>query len=90
MWIEPLNRYMIKLQGYVKIVFFTYVVNFQLKHYLKMRSSYPDLLTNLTASKLRTQLKEQLQTIYKSRDKHGRRIFIFRAGKFNSSFLEFL
>lgn len=47
-----------------------------------MRKSYPDLLTNLNVSKLRAQLKEQLQMIYKSRDKHGRRIFIFRAGKF--------
>ncbi len=45
-----------------------------------MVNNYPELLTNLSAFKLRSQLKEKLQIIYKSKDRHGRRIFIFRAG----------
>ena len=45
-----------------------------------MVNNYPELLTNLSAFKLRSQLKEQLQIIHKSKDRHGRRIFIFRAG----------
>lgn len=45
-----------------------------------MVKNYPELFTNLSAFKLRFQLKEQLQVVYKSRDKQGRRIFIFRAG----------
>jgi hypothetical protein len=45
-----------------------------------MVKNYPELFTNLSAFKLRFQLKEQLQLVYKSRDKQGRRIFIFRAG----------
>ncbi|XP_046438130.1 alpha-tocopherol transfer protein-like [Daphnia pulex] len=54
-----------------------------LKNYLKMVKNYPELFTNLSAFKLRFQLKEQLQLVYKSRDKQGRRIFIFRAGRWN-------
>ncbi|KAI9565830.1 hypothetical protein GHT06_009625 [Daphnia sinensis] len=54
-----------------------------LKNYLKMVKNYPELLSNLSVSKLRPQLKEQLQIVYKSRDKLGRRIFIFRAGRWN-------
>lgn len=46
-----------------------------------MVKNYPELLANLSVSKLRPQLKEQLQIVYKSKDKLGRRIFIFRAGK---------
>lgn len=46
-----------------------------------MRNNYPELLTNLSVCKLRTQLMHKLQIIYKCRDKQGRRIFIFRAGK---------
>ena len=45
-----------------------------------MVKNYPELFANLSAFKLRFQLKEQLQVNYKSRDKQGRRIFIFRAG----------
>lgn len=48
-----------------------------------MVKNYPELLANLSVSKLRPQLKEQLQIVYKSKDKLGRRIFIFRAGKKN-------
>ena len=47
-----------------------------------MVKNYPELFTNLSAHKLRFQLKEQLQIVYKSRDKQGRRIFIFRAGSY--------
>ncbi|KZS07026.1 Uncharacterized protein APZ42_029562 [Daphnia magna] len=54
-----------------------------LKNYLKMVKNYPELLANLSVSKLRPQLKEQLQIVYKSKDKLGRRIFIFRAGRWN-------
>ena len=60
--------------------FLLLLLNWQLKNYFKMAKNYPELFTNLSAFKLRFQLKEQLQVVYKSRDKQGRRIFIFRAG----------
>lgn len=54
-----------------------------LKNYLNMASNYPELLTNLRESQLRAQFNKRLQVVYKGRDRSGRRLFIFRAGRWN-------
>lgn len=47
-----------------------------------MAGNYPELMVNLKETELRQQFSKRLQMISNGRDLQGRRIFIFRAGRF--------
>ena len=53
----------------------------QLEKYLETVKHYPELMTNLYESRLRNQLDKKLSTISNGRDRLGRHILFFRAGK---------
>lgn len=54
-----------------------------LQNYLKMKNNHADLMSNLQLPSLQKCLNLQLQSVCKSRDRDGRRIFVFRAGRWD-------